>query len=557
MKLKQWLKRHRSQDYVLVYSVIALAILLPMLRPGYILTLDMVFTPELPLPSYVSSEYLLRALLHVLNFVLPSEVIQKLLLFAILLLSGTGMHRLMQQLRPAKAEQTDGEVWGTYLAGTLYMINPFTYSRFMAGQYGVLLGYALLPFFVRSLLRFLINPGARSALAVALWVIAISVVSIHSIGLVLILGAAATSLYIWRYRGRHAHVQAIFKYGLLGLATLLIASSYWLVPFMQGKSPAARAVEHFGVGDQQAFATVGGSTIGRLGNVVRLQGFWAEDRGQYLLPQDNLPAWGLIGLVLWALVALGAQAMWRRWKRSEVILFVACAILGTLLAIGIWSEWLNAHLPFFSGYREPHKFVGLIALSYAVLAGQGTIDILRRYKERSRVLAANVSTAALLLIPVMFTPTMPWGFVGQLTPRHYPPEWFAMNKLLSQDDEHFQTLFLPWHLYMHFDFAGRIIANPAPAFFDKPMIISDDPEFKDATPVAPDPKKAALGRILNKANQHDDLGQRLAPFDIKYIVLAKETDADTYGYIDHQKDVSLEFETASLRLYHNEAFGEK
>ncbi len=553
-KTRSWLRRHPGAKPYLVYAVIALAVLLPMLRPGYILTLDMIMTPELPMPQLTNSSYLFRAGLHVIGLILPSEIIQKLMLFAILVLSGAGTHRLMQHLRPAKAQQTDGEVWGTYLAGVLYMINPFTYSRFMAGQYAVLLGYALLPFFVRALLQFLASPALRTVLAAAGWTLLISIVSIHSLGLVIILSIIATGLYSWRYRARHAQLGAIFRNGALGVGVVLIASSYWLIPLMQGKSAASQAVNHFGSGDQQAFATVGGSAIGRLGNVVRLQGFWAEGQSLYLLPQSQIPAWGLVAIVLWVLVGLGTLAMWRRWKRSEAMLFLLSAGVACLLAIGIVTPWLAEHIPLFAGYREPHKFVGLVALAYAILAGQGTIDVLRRHNERSRKRAADLTTAALLLLPVMFTPPMPWGFAGQLTPRHYPAAWTDVNELLSQDPEVFQTLFLPWHLYMHFDFAGRVIANPAPDFFTKPMIISDDPEFKGATATAPDPKKQALGNVLTDANHREDLGERLTPYDVKYIILAKETDHEAYGFLGHQKDLSLQLENTSLKLYLNDAF---
>ena len=70
----------RSGRPILVYVFLALAVMLPLLLPGFILTLDMSFTPELRMPEHMSSSYLFHTALHYLNFVLPADVIQKLLL---------------------------------------------------------------------------------------------------------------------------------------------------------------------------------------------------------------------------------------------------------------------------------------------------------------------------------------------------------------------------------------------------------------------------------------------------------------------------------------------
>ena len=128
-----------------VYCGLALLVLLPLLRPGFILTLDMVFAPSINIPQYASGPlYIFWGFLHVLNFALASSTIQKMILFAILFLSGFGMHRFLEKIGPRSL--AENWKWGCYFGGILYMINPFTYSRFMAGQFAVLLGYALVPF---------------------------------------------------------------------------------------------------------------------------------------------------------------------------------------------------------------------------------------------------------------------------------------------------------------------------------------------------------------------------------------------------------------------------
>src|SRR6266567_677451 len=153
-------KFNKRNLYWVAYVVLALAILLPLLKSGFILTLDLVFTPVLRMPDHVASSYLLHVALHGLNLVLPSEIIEKLLLFAILLLSGARMHGLVRYISGKKLD-TPQEI-GAYFAGLFYTLNPFTYDRFMAGQYNILFGYMLIPFFVRALLAFLKKPAWRT-----------------------------------------------------------------------------------------------------------------------------------------------------------------------------------------------------------------------------------------------------------------------------------------------------------------------------------------------------------------------------------------------------------
>ncbi len=547
----------RYKPHVL-YAVLVLTILSPLLLPGYIFTLDLVFAPRIPLHSAITSDYMLRALLHLLNIIVPSSVLEKLLVFITFWLMGIGAYWLASYITERRERVETYERWGAYLAGAFYMINPYTYSRFMAGHYLVLLGYGVLPFFVKALLRFLEQPGWRSVLKLACWVILISIVSIHTLGLVAVLTVVALGLSAWRYRGQQAYLRRMVSYGLLGLFIFLVASSYWLVPLMLGKGEIAQTVAQFGKGDQQAFATIGQGVIGQLSNVIRLQGFWAEgSKGGYALPQDRMPAWGLMMLIVWVLVVVGGRALWRKGRRFETALFGSSAGIAVVLSVGGTSNWLSHVLPLFGGFREPHKFVGLVALMYAVFVGQGTAQLMRKAQKRFHEMGAYGVLAIIMVVLVACTPTMFWGFGGQLRPRQYPDDWYAINKRLDRDKSDFQVVFLPWHLYMYFDFAGRIIANPAENFFDKPVIVSNNPEFGKASLTDKDPTKLTLSRtILAQAKQGNNLGSKLAPLHVKYLILAKEDDYQKYTYLDHQKDLQLISESDTIKLYRNVAWGD-
>lgn len=540
----------RNWRIFLVYAIAALLILWPLLGRGYILTLDMVFTPRLALPEVVTSSYLLHASLHVLNMIVPSDVIQKLLLFAILVLSGLGMHRLIGFLQTISTPVVTSRL-AAYTGGLLYMINPFTYSRFMAGQYSVLLGYAFLPFFVLALLRFLRQPSRGTSLVLAAWILGISIVSIHTLGLAFVIGCIAVVQTIWHYRIDRARLKQLGLH-IVGIATaFILASSYWLLPFLQGHGPTAASIATFQTSDQSAFATEGSGILGQLIHVIRLQGFWGEGEGLYLLPQDRFVLWPIVVIVVWVLVVIGAKSLWRR-NREICLLLLSSTAIATILAIGIGTTWLSQYVPFFAGYREPQKFVAIIALGFAIFVGFAIANIRQKTTKMTGRIIAGVISAVVI---VGFTPVMFGGFDGQLVPRDYPADWYTVNEQLSRDDDTFQVLFLPWHLYMRYQFAGRVIAHPGNGFFDKPIISSDNPELQGTKPAVSDTQKELLAnQILPQAPMSNRLGSQLQWLDIKYIILAKDADYISYDYLNHQQDLQLVTETATLKLYRNTAF---
>jgi len=540
----QWLKNEKRVVWF-EYSALALAVMLPLLLPGFILTLDMVFTPNIAFPSEITNTYPLQILLWLLHFVLPADVIQKIVLFAILLLSGVGMHSLLRSLN--MKDKVAPELWriALYFGGLFYMINPFTYSRFMAGQWLFLLGYALLPFFVRALLRFFAAPSLGTSWKLAAWAFAIVTASIHHVAMLLILALLVPLLATIFSYWRKGQVKQYFIWSGASLGLLAVVFSYWLVPAALGHGDIGSAVASRSQADFAAFATNGNGALGAIGEVVRLQGFWADARQLYTLPQNMVPAWGVLFLLVWILVALGASKAWKA-SRMFVALSMTCVALGILLAASPLISWLSQYLPFAAGYREPHKFVNLIVLGYALLGTLGVAFTIQWATDRFRELGGQVAIIVCLLLPLAITPAMLWGFGGQLSPRHYPSEWYAVDQTLSEVQGPKRTLFLPWHQYMAFKFSGRIIANPAEKFFTTPVIASDDPEYGSITPTIPNKEKSDIKAALD---QPDALVDILKHYRINYILLAKDDDASSYDFLDKQPALTVITDNHSLKLY--------
>jgi len=535
-----------------VFGALTWILIAPLLRPGFVFALDMVPTPKWRLPASITSSYPFYVLMHLLNFVLPGDVLQKLLLIVIFLSMGLGGYYLARYIEPPDREAASG--YGTYITGLIYVINPYTYSRLMAGQYAVLFGYALLPWLARALLQLLARPSWQQAVRTGLWATAVGIVSIHTLGLALIMAIASLCLAVWRQRHHAAELRKLVGMSLLAAGLFVLASSFWLAPLALGRGNTAAAIHGFGAGDEQTFATVGDGTLDRLAHVGRLEGFWAESTGLYRMPQSIGPVWWLVLAIFMGLVITGAAYYWRTGRRGEVSVLALSALLAALLAAGLFVDWLSGHIPLFAGYREPHKFTGLVALAYALCAGGGAAAALQWTRQHSKRLAAG---AAILPVVIAFTLTssMPLGGGNQLTVSHYPAGWYAVNAALDHDQSRYKVLFLPWHLYMHFGFAATIMANPADNFFDKPVLSSNDPEFGNSSPSTHNPQLDKLSKsILPAAPQRSQLGAQVAPLGVKYIILANESDADTYGYLRKQRDLTVLYHDQTITLYKNTAW---
>jgi hypothetical protein len=158
--------------------------------------------------------------------------------------------------------------------------------------------------------------------------------------------------------------------------------------------------------------------------------------------------------------------------------------------------------------------------------------------------------AAMLLGILAFTSPMLWGFYGQLSAVRYPDDWFAMNRLLNQQPGNDRVLFLPWHLYMGFNFSGRIIANPAGDFFDRSVVMSDDPELSGVAPQTRNDTREQVQHVLLPAGAKGEaISSRLRAQGIGYILLAKELDWQDYAWLDRQPGIKLVRDSANLRLY--------
>jgi hypothetical protein len=430
----------------------------------------------------------------------------------------------------------------------LYVINPFTYSRLMAGQYLVLAGYALMPWFVAALLRFVRRPERGTALRLGMWVVAIGFVSLHFLGFAVLVGLIALAIAAFGSRDK---LKKILGWGSVAAVGVVVINSFWLVPALMGKGSQAALISGFDTRHLLSFRTASDVTFGQLFNTLGLYGFWGDREGLYRLPKSVDGLWWLVLVIILVVAGVGAWKHWRRY-RLELVLMLGILAAGWVLAQGImdspfagFDAFLYAHVPFFRGYREPGKFVGLMALPLAYGFGLGAAWLIEHTR---RWPVAYFVPGLLIAIPIFYTPTMLWGAAGQLRAVDYPADWYTLGRTLDAGPKGDKVLFLPWHQYMYFDFAGRLIANPASRFFDRPTIQGDNAEIGLIERQSSNPTSEFIeSQILAPGRQ--DMAAKLRSLGIKHVVLAKAADYTDYGWLESQPGIKLDSDSATLRVF--------
>ena len=560
---------------------LALLVLYPLLAPGYVLTLDMVFSPNANYTAFAFRDkgplYYGRLpftlLLDALSLVVADWVLQKAILLSIIAGGGYAMYRTVPVRSPA----------AKLFAGTLFALNPFVYVRLLAGHWYFMLGYAALPLAIGAVYAHLTadRPGARSRWRAIGWTTVVAIFDPHAAVLLAIAFVPIVSLSYLSVADRRSFTTRLFRLGALVVAV----NAYWLVPALATLLDRSTKLSAISSLDLVAFGARGTVDGNVPLSVAMLYGFW---RGGDRLPIDVLPRWvvfACFGFLLF-LVIYGWASRLNDPLASGLAL---AAVLSFLLAIGVragttgpYFRLLFEHVPVLRGMRDTQKFVGLIALSYAYLGGIGLDALLREIRsERTphlgrsadgwrtgqlrggrgwpvhrRTVVALVLVLLALSTPFAYTVTALGGLGGQVEPVTYPEEWHEANDYLG-DDPSSRVLFLPWHQYLDFTWTDRRVANPSDVFFEKPVIRGQNIEIAGIESQSTTPAHLAVEEVLADSAERTDFGARIAPIGVEYVILAKEVDHHRYGYLEDQDDLSLVLENERLLVYRNDAFDSK
>jgi hypothetical protein len=558
----------------IVYTILAFCILGPLLKPGYILTWSMVAGPgnfsmytlygfeEWAHSLYPGSAPFDLLFLGLQSF-LPAWFGQKILLLLVFFLSGLGAYRLVGLARVGES--------GKYYAGFLYAVNPFIYTRLLAGQWWLCLGYALTPLALWAFNVFLRSPSFRTS---SLCVLLTSLVGIvYPQGLLLLMG-------LYMITGIMSMIYAPFSFSQLRKTVIwlvpaaglfFLVNCYWLIPLITAKGTLYHQISD---GDRLQFAATSVTSRGLLFDIASMHGFW---RSGYIYAIDLLPLWEVWFLVVLFLAVLGAtvhafratgqyQAEHERYRQYQTTSLCIAWILALFLAAGAASEvlrpgyeWLWDHVELLKGFRDSQKFVGVICLAYAFLGGLGiqrVEEFLRPSLNGLKKWLTRGLLAFLVVVPFVYTFTI-FGFYNQVGSTDYPDGWYTAKEYFDQDVDEFRVLFLPWHWFMDYEWLpnrSKRLMNPGPSFFSQQVLHSDDHEVVGFPTQSTNPANQYIEFLLKNRNDIENFGELLAPLGVKYIVLVPEVDFDQYRFLYDQKDIVQELPNAEMTVFRNTAY---
>lgn len=537
-----------------IYMVLPLTVLWNLLLPGYILTLDMIFSPNikvdgllfgLDIPVYGGLLPFLLTLKS-LSFVVPVWAIQKLILFFTLFLAGLSAHHLC----PAR------NVTGKFFAGFLFMLNPFVYVRFMAGHWQLLLAYAITPLAVKFVINFFQRQRLIEAVKVSLLLTLIAMFNSHMLLLNLLLFSIFFIAIVVKNRGRKLVKLSGLTSALFALFFLL--NIYWILPtFLFVDETILTSISYR---DLLVFtAKVWGTGPNIFFSVASMHGFW---RAGYHYISYILPVWYLPYIVILFLAIYGFLANFND-KRLGVYIkgFAAVGVISLILGVGAgisthflkeFFEWLFESVVFLRGFRDTHKFVALLALAYAYLGGLGVSTFYGKIKNKSKAHPASLVLIGMaLLSPFVYSLNMFGGFNGELSVVDYPAGWYEVNAYLNEQSGDFRVLFLPWHAYMTFSWSGGRLSNPAHAFFDREVIQGENIEVPGIETQSRKPIQQYIHFLLRNRDKISNFGELVAPLNVKYILLAKEVDYRKYDFLYRQEDLELVLDNQDITVFLN------
>ncbi|MBI4308667.1 MAG: hypothetical protein HY684_07675 [Chloroflexi bacterium] len=591
------------------YAALSLVILAPFLAPGYILTLDIPLGPAESLNdgAYVINEWWVSPSIHLaylfqlVRAVVPLWLVQKVGFFLVFFLAGVGAHRLARSAGIA-----------AYFAGLLYVLNPFVYVRFLAGQWWLLAAYALTPFAVQAFLNLLAMaprspegrpaqrlgagpalsgargrwllvklgltaPSAGAALRVAVLATLTGLLYAHGYALLLLIFLVFLLVYLVKASAKGAFLRWAGRN--LGFAALVALglNIFWLVPLLTNHENIVNATSQL---DLVFFAPRSTSNLSVVFEIAAMYGFW---RGGYIYPKDNLPVWWLLFAFILFLAVLGALAHWqepkeeassgfrrkqapRGWGASPMVVgFGLVGAVGLVLTIGasmsataVLLEKLGEMVPALRGFRDSQKFVALLCLSYAILGALGVAELRRALEGHlRRVWRATLrgGLAAALVTPLAYSYGM-FGFFGQVQVTDFPRSWYEVNEQLQQDPDDVWVLVLPWHLYMDYRWLpdrDKRLASPAHLFFAKPVYAGDNVEAGAIYSQSTSPASHYIEALIKEGGSHDNLGNLLTPLNVRYILLLHEVDYSSYDFLYRQRDMEVQLQRDDLTLFRNKA----
>ncbi len=481
----------------------------------------------------------LKLVIYLVNLVSPGWIVQKLVLLGLFFCLPFFSFRYLLPTKSSRFARS----W----TALFYTVNPFVYTRFLAGQWYQVVSYALLPWVIHQALVVagLRDPSAEKKdwvdpALLGIGLAAVFVFSLH-IGVMLFLFVTMTLVF----SSLKKQPRILIARCATALAVFFMCTSYWTVSYLTNQSGGI--LSQFDQRHWEAYRTASDAQLGTVGNVLALRGFWAEAKpwaNQFIWPQSHPTLFAVTLFAIGLLVLFGMIVTVRDEKERRIgWILVGTLVFATVFSSGLgesgfyrFNLWLFEHIGFWRGFRDTQKWSVLIALVYAYFGGRGLVVILNR--KDLRIWVRSFSVVASMAAVLGYTWPMLGGFWGQLSPVWYPDSWKQANAIVKEEPN-CKALFLPWHQYLQYGFTNKIlVANPAKEYFDCDVIMSRHVELESIDiQSVPDPAYDAIDGIVTGRDgwEPEQAVDILRQAGVKFILQSHdmvEEDLWQYGFLN-------------------------
>lgn len=488
-------------------AVLPLLLLGPALGPGYVLSYDMVWVPDLSLrsdflglgtalPRAVPSD----AVVSLLDEVVPGAVLQKLVLYGALLLAGLGYARLVGRSPVARLTAVSLAVW-----------SPFVVERLGIGHWPVLLGYGVLPWLVLAGRRI----RAEHRVPLGVWFLLPLGSLSASAGLLsaVVLLVSATGRQDRLLAGTGARLAA---------GCLAVNAPWWVAGLLHAGDATS-------VGGADVFALHGEGTLPAPLAALGLGGIWNIE----VVPasRQGLLAWVALAVLI-AVAAAGARPWWRREGDGRL---VALWVLGYVLAVATWAsptfvDWCSAHVPGSGLLRDGARALALCVPLVVSLVAAGVETLVGRVPS---VVPRVGLAVACVVFPVALMADAAWGLGGALAPARYPPSYAEARQALTGATA--DVLVLPFSSYRAPAWnRGRKVLDPVGRYLPPNYVVDDELVVGDTKVAGEDPRVPQVVAALALPGP-DERASALGRLGIGYVV----RDAEAPGAGDPALDPTV------------------
>ncbi|GAB7144449.1 hypothetical protein [Mycobacterium riyadhense] len=483
---------------------LALLVVAPLLKPGYLLLRDAVSTPR----SYLSESALglsaaPRATPQDFAIALASRLVDggivvKALLILGLWLAGWGAAVLVATALP------EAGVGGQFVASTLTVWNPYVAERLLQGHWSLLVGYGCLPWVATAMLGLRSSGGAGRLFELAFW---IALAGLTPTGLML----AATVALVCVFAPGAGRPRWLCAATGLGFAT--VGALPWLTASVLGSSLTSHTPANLlGV---TAFAPRAEPGLGTFVSLASLGGIWNGEA----VPGSRTTLFALSSaVVLLGVVAAGLPAVVRRPSVVPLLVLAAMSVLvPTVLATDPGLHALRAAVeaaPGLGVLRDAQKWVALAMPGYA-LAAAGVVVTLQRW------LATAVTALVCCLALILALPDLAWGVAGKVAPVRYPSGWAAVASAINAAPE--TVAVLPAGTMRRFSWSGPApVLDPLPRWVRADVLATGDLVISGVTV----PGEGAHARSVQKLLLTGPDPSALASAGVSWLVVESDSAGD-------------------------------